>query len=77
MPSAIEITLSEYRNPPAAVEIEPSKAGFSESNYNQTLEYLLEFCFLCGNQSSSSSALKLGREVTKRKMMPTQRDMQP
>ena len=30
MPSAIEITPQEYRNPPVAGEIEPSVAGFSE-----------------------------------------------
>ena len=30
MPSAIEITPQEYRNPPVAGEIEPSNAGFSE-----------------------------------------------
>ena len=29
MPLAIEITLQAYRNPPVAVEIEPSVAGFS------------------------------------------------
>ena len=34
MPSAIEITPAEYRNPPVAVEIEPSFAGFSKANNN-------------------------------------------
>jgi hypothetical protein len=48
LPSAIEITPTEYRNPPAAVEIEPSVAGFSKINNN------LAFVF------QSETALRFG-----------------